>query len=208
MGARSGAATLTPFIVEGDTEADRRALARRVRKSAFTPLDTSGEHERSAGWVEFEDSESWELAPTSFLFGDNLILSWRVDQIRVPASRVKSELEAWSKTYAESQGKAPGKMAKTEAKETILRKLRRRVLPTTKTTDVTWNFDSGRLWIWSTTEKLLEEVTDILHSELGLQLHRLSPGARVQLSGEDLSKLNPSAKLWGADVAEEVGRHV
>ena len=206
MGAKSGAATLTAFTTQ-TSSTDRGSLARRVRKSPFTPLDPSGEEDRSAGWVEFEDHDRTDLAPSSFLFNQHLLLTWRIDQIRVPAARVRSQMEAFAREYREREGKPPGKSAKTEAKERIVKALRKRVLPTSKTVDVSWSFDTGRVWIWNTSERVLEEVVDILERELGLELHRLSPGARCELAGIEVESLSPTPELWGSDVAAEVKRH-
>src|SRR5262245_37862846 len=97
-----GAITFCRFRAEsiGDRPKDvKRWLSRGFRARAFEPIDPSTDTDRSAGWVEIEDTEKTELAPQSFLHGEYVLVTWRIDRLRVPASIVKSELDAWSKKF-------------------------------------------------------------------------------------------------------------
>ena len=208
MPVLSGSVTFARFRAERtkkkSTKQPERSLANALRAAAFSRLDTSGDQERSAGWVQVEDPDAVELAPSSFLFGDHLLVTWRIDAVRVPASALKRELAEWSRRYEEKAGHPPYRADKAAEKEVILKRLRKRAFVATRTHDVCWNQKSDEVQIWAGSRKAIEEVQIALEETFGLALHATSPGARVDAAGLDPAKLRPTAALFGDDVVREV----
>lgn len=211
MPLERGSVTFTRFAVErtrADPKDARRSLATALRRHAFEPLDPSGEEDRAAGWVELEDPESSNLAPASFLFGDHLLIAWRVDTLRVPTAHVRAELDRWARAHEAESGQPPKRAEKTAQKELIVKKLRKRAFPTRRTYDVSWSFETDQLLIWTTTKKVLEEVTEVMEESMGLRLHALSPGALCQLQDIDPDAVQPTDALFGEEVVQEARARV
>ena len=211
MPVLKGAVTFARFRAERTKEEPkdlRRSLANVLRKSAFEPLDPAGDEDRSAGWVELEDTEATELSPGRFLYGDFLMVSWRVDTLRVPAPRLKAELDQWSRVHEAQHGEAPKRTAKKAQKELILKKLRRQAFPSTRTYDVTWNLESNVIFVWSSARKIVDEIAVALEEGFGLRLHAQSPGALVERSGIVEDNIEPTPELFGQDVVSEARSRV
>ncbi|MEQ8279700.1 MAG: recombination-associated protein RdgC [Deltaproteobacteria bacterium] len=202
-----GAVTYSRFRAEHHkepTKDPRRSLANALRKGAFEPLDQSGEQDRSAGWVELEDHQATDLAPSRFLYGSYLLATWRVDSVRVPAALVRSEIDAWSRAFEEKIGHPPKRADKSAQKEIILKKLRRRAFVSTQTFDVSWNLDTNAVQLWASSKKIVEEIQVAIEEAFDVTLHSTSPGARVDASDVDVDKIRATPELFGDDVALQV----
>ena len=88
----------------------KRSLSEALRRSAFEELDPGGDEDRASGWVELEDQDAVDLAPSRFIFGDYLMVSWRVDTLRVPTARVKAELDRWARVHEAERGEHIGRV--------------------------------------------------------------------------------------------------
>ncbi len=185
----------------------RRSLARDLRGESFQPLDTLGEQERATGWVELYDHESVELPPARFLFGPHLMVTYRVDQRRVPAALVKRTLDDWAKDYAQRQGRPPKRTERTEQKELIIKGLRKQAFVTTKTFDVSWNLDTNEVLVWSSARKTIDEIQVALEETFDLQLTTRSPGRLAEASNASPVVLAPTIDLFGVDFAPQEGNH-
>lgn len=196
-----GATTFSRFRAtpKGERPKDiKRWLSRGFRDRAFEPLDKNGEEDSSGGFVELEDADKTELAPTSFLHGELVLISYRIDRIRVPAAAIRAELDAWSKSFAEREARPPRRSERAEEKETIALKLKKRAFPTTKLTDVSYSLKSEHLQIWTTQRSVVDEVQTALEEALDLRLLPLGPGAyanSLDLDDEAEANLAPTAEL-------------
>lgn len=210
MPIHKGAVTASRYVVvEGGKSGkdQRRTLANGLRKLAFEPLDRDGDEDRSAGWVEVENHDSTELAPSSFLLGEHVILTWRIDALRVPTAQAKAELETWAKAFQTKHSRPPSKKERSEEKELIIRKLRKRAFISSKTFDVSWSQSTGVVLIWASSRKVVEEVIVALEESVGLTLRSTSPGASAEAAGIDADQLSPTAALFGEETAQETKRH-
>jgi recombination associated protein RdgC len=211
MPVLKGAVTFARFRAERTKEEPkdlRRSLSNALRKSAFEPLDPTSDEDRAAGWVELEDTESTELAPGRFMFGDYLMASWRVDTLRVPAPRLKAELEQWTRAHEAQHGEPPKRAAKKAQKELILKKLRRQAFPASRTYDVTWNLETDVIFVWASGRKIVDEIVVALEEGFGLRLHAQSPGALVERAEISKDNIEPTPELFGQDVVSEARSRV
>jgi recombination associated protein RdgC len=211
MPVRRGSVSFARFRAASDkpkSKDPRRSLAAALRKRAFEPLDREGEEDRAAGWVELDDPDSAALAPGSFLFGDHVVVTWRVDALRIPAAMVRAEVDAWAKVHEAKHGQPPRRQEKKAQKELVLRKLRRQAFMSTKTFDVSWNAGTDHVEIWATSAKVIEEIQVAFEETFGVHLVPRSPGALAGEAGVDVSTIEPTAALFGTDVATEARAHV
>jgi DNA recombination-dependent growth factor C len=183
----------------------RRSVPKGLRRKAFQPLVVDSEDDRSAGWVEVENSELIEFPPERLVFGEHFLFAYRVDRLRVPSSVVKSELAAFAAAYEEENGHPPTRSQKKAQKELIERKLKRRAFPSRKVYDVSWNTQSGVLAIWATAQNTVEEMHLFIEESLEIRLHPMTPGAIADSLDLPRGALTPTADLIGAVLAGEVG---
>ena len=202
----NGAVSLTRFrVLKTPTRGKDwpRAFVQRLRRQRFEPLDPEGtEEERSAGWVELHDADSSRLAPGQVFFGDDLLVSWRIDQVRVPPSVLRKALSDWQYAFESERGRKPTKKEKAEEKEQTLRRLRRKAFVTTQTHDLRWRMDVDELQFWTTSHRVIDEMVVAVEESLGLVLRPMGPGGRwnSELHGETA----PTPELFGgAGVADE-----
>lgn len=200
----SGSVTFARHRVEpGDKPRDpRRSLAQALKKHAFSPLDRDGPDEKSSGWVEVEDPDASDFKADAILRGDWLVVSWRVDTLRVPASALKAELATWQRTFTQEEGRPPKKAEKSEQKELLTKKLKKRAFVRTQTCDVAWNLETHNLLIWTASNRVLDDVRGALEDTFKLALTPLTPGALADARGLDES-LFPTPELFGSMVVAE-----
>ncbi len=168
-----GAATFTRYRVETDgrTPSDwKKNLAKSLRHRAFVPLKLDGPDERAQGFVELADTDAAEFSAGSLYDGEWAIFSYRIDEVRLPVSAVKSELEKWQKQFERENERKPGKREKGDAKEEIRRTLRIRFPLATKTFDVSWNIEGGTLLVWASSRKAIDEVQEAVEQAFKLRL--------------------------------------
>lgn len=197
----SGAINLVRFrVIDGpvDPKAGTRQIAQGLQQCAFEPIDQDkGEVDRSVGWVELYDTDSTQLKPKDVLLGEDVILCWRVDQVRVPPAVLRSALEEWQYSFEQNKQRKPTKREKTEEKEVILRNLRKKAFLTSQLYDVRWCIPTQELQIWATSTKIIDEIVIALEESLGLIMKPLGPGARWELS--ELKDIAPTPELFGRE---------
>ena len=200
-----GSASYSRFKVLRDEKPKdpRRSLANAFKKGAFEELSPDAEEDRSAGWVEIDDSDATTFASGSFTFGEQVIVSWRVDQLKVPSALLRAQVDRWARGFQAEKGRAAARTEKREQKDLLQKQLRRRAFPVSRTHDVSWNLSSDELYIWSTSRKTVEEIIEALEDGLGLKLRGCSPGALSEAA--DVSDLMPTDSLFGDGILGMAG---
>jgi DNA recombination-dependent growth factor C len=189
-----GALTFARFRVRSTQERPKdvkRWLSKGLRARAFEPIERGSEEDRSAGFVELENEDSTELSPSSFLFGEYVLVSYRVDRLRVPASALKAELEAWTREFTKDKGRPPRKPERAEQRETVMKRLRSRALPVRRTHDVSWSLKTDCLEIWALPKGLVDEIVDCLSATFDLELTPIRPSTLME------GDLTPTPELFG-----------
>lgn len=186
-----------------DAAKSSRSVVAALRRDAFTELDrTSGEEPRSVGWVELDDHDETRFLPSNVVVGGEVYATWRVDEVKVPAALIRSELARWQAQHEAAKARRATRREKLEEKEVILRRLRKQAFVSTKTCDVRWREAEGEVQIWATSAKLVEEVIIALEDGMGLRLRPLGPGARWE-DGER-PDVRPTRALVGEEVPDGV----
>lgn len=175
----------------------KRFLARALQSRSFEPIARESDEVRAAGWVELEDAQSVELTPSKFIYGEYALFAWRVDTLRVPASAVRAELEAWSTKFESNNGRPPSRSERRHEKDAVSQKLRARAFPTTRTYDVSWSLTRGTVEVWAATRKIVEEIQTAFEESFELKLHPLSPRALAEKMGVPEDSLTPTSELFG-----------
>lgn len=179
-------------------------LTRGLRSKAFEPLDPKSEEDRAAGFVELENPERAEFASGDLFQGERALFAWRVDELKVSARTLKSELEKWAAAFQQEKGREPRRAEKAEARDALRRKLRTRTEPKVKVLDVSWNLTTHQVQVWATSRKLVDEIQAQLEDRLHVRLVPRTPAAFVQAAAVDVETLTPTAELFGAGLDGEV----
>jgi DNA recombination-dependent growth factor C len=173
-----GAVTFSRLRAEplGKSSSDQAQwLARGLRLRAFHPIDRSGDQDRSAGFVALEDNDSVDFEPGDFLQGDYLLVTWRVDQLKIPSATLRAELEKWRQAFEKDNARPPGRVERAEARLAIRQELRNHTNPSTRTVDVSWNLSTHEAQVWTVSRSMLDEVVDGLEKAFGVKLTPLVP---------------------------------
>lgn len=178
----------------------KRWLLKGLSQNAFEELDRKGEDDRAAGFVELEDPEATGFPPSRLFYGERALFSWRIDQLRISAGALRSELEKWKASFEKENGRRPARSEVSERRAALRQLLRSRATPVTKTHDVSLHLKTDELQIWSSSRKVVEEIALALETGLEVQLRPLSPGARAQAEGVSDDALRPTAALLGVEI--------
>jgi DNA recombination-dependent growth factor C len=171
MGAHKGTVTVRRYVVRGEPPRERARIMKGVRAHTFVPIDPAGQVERSIGWACAQDTDDEATSENSFL-GDALVLALRVDTLKPPASLVKRLVAQKLKAL----GKKPGRREKQAAKDEVVKTLRGRAFPSTRSYDVVWQLQEGRVFFWSHAKGANELLADLFAKSFGLELVPHGPG--------------------------------
>ncbi len=184
----------------------KNGLGSELAKGAFSPLDReTADEERAAGFVEWGNRDGTAFSPASVVFGDDILLGWRVDVVRVPAAQTKEALAEWSAQFESKHGRKPTGREKREEKEVLLRGLRKQAFVASKVHDVRWRRASNELQVWATATRLVEEVAVAVEDHLKLRLAPLGPGPRWEEGGRSVEGLGPTPLLFSVEVLGAAG---
>lgn len=207
MPLQSGSATFSRFTVEPPAGDPRKWLSRSLVNGKFEPLDLQrSEEDRSAGFVEREETDSTRFGVGAVALGEWALFAWRIDSVAVRASAVKAELSKWEAAFASKSRRPPARAERATARETIRRELRLRTPVATRTFDVSWNLKTNELLVWVASRKVVDEIAAAIESAFGATLTPGSPAALAARSGAVLEKLGPTLELVGAPRGAEVAR--
>jgi recombination associated protein RdgC len=201
-----GATTFSRYRVETDkppSPAWKRTLPAALRARAFEPLKPDAPEERSAGFVELHDRDQSQFTPGTLYELEYALFSLRVDEVRIPASVIKDQLERWTKVFQAENERLPGRKEKNDAKLEIRSRLRTRFPLATRTFDVSWNLDSGQLQIWAGSRKAVDEVEAAIELAFKVKLVPLVPVTVATALGIAEKSLMPTPALSLPDAQQE-----
>lgn len=206
MSLQSGSATFSRFTVEPPAGDPRKWLTRGLTRGRFEPLDLQrSEDDRSAGFVEREETDSTRFGVGAVTLGEWALFAWRVDQVAVRASAVKAELSRWEAAFTAQSRRPPARAERAAARETIRRELRLRTPVSTRTWEIAWNLESRELLLWVASRKLVDEIAVAMETAFGAKLAPCSPAALVA-RGAGSAGLSPTPELVGTPRGAEVAR--
>lgn len=197
MGAFSGSVTFTKFYAqaaasgpgapEGDAVGDpseahalpegfRERFVEAIQLRAFRPLRPEEDDEQRAGWVAIEHPFDLELLPEKVYFNDYLNLGLRVDRWRIPSPLFRATFaEAERALLAERGLSKLTRSQKQDLQDTVMRQLRRKVVPAMKVVDLSWHLPSMVVRFFHPSPSMHEVLADLFEQTFGYQLLPESP---------------------------------
>jgi DNA recombination-dependent growth factor C len=143
----------------------------RIRLRAFTDLDPDSPDEEKSGWCVAETPLDLGLLHEQIFLGTYIVLGLRTDRWRVPRALLKAELEQAISAWHERTGRDKiGRKDKEELKFRVMRRLRKRVVPSMRHVDMCWNIDNGSVSLWTRAERTKEDFRVLFEQTFSLEL--------------------------------------
>lgn len=206
-----GAVTFSRFRVragaKGLPQDLSRSLGKALRSRAFEPIDRQTDEERAAGFVELEAEDGVEFRAGSLFRGEHALFAYRVDTLKVPSAQLQAELKKWQETFEAENDRPPARAERTRAKTELRDMLRKRVEPSVRIHEVSWNLKTHDLSIWSSNRRAIEEVQLAIESLFDMNLEARVPAALALEAGISETALAPTPELLGADATAEEASH-
>ena len=156
-----GTASFVCFTVEGhlpDMSLDY--LANKVTAFSFKDIDDTFD-EASLGWVSVLDMFDASFSHASFMVGDYLVLSLRLDERKVSPSIIKKFVQKEeARVRAEREVPRLSKSVRTQIKERVTSELLRKSFPVPTVFDLFWNLSEARVYVFTTNKKALSLIED------------------------------------------------
>jgi hypothetical protein len=194
MGALRGKLTYSKFYVDGEVPKDLPGTSmRRIRGSAMRPLSPEEDETTRHGWCAIEDPNVIELGHEHVFVDELVCLGLRIDTWVVPKPLLRAHLEDAEQSLLEKKGlEKLGRKAKADLKLFVLKRLRKNLVPASKSIDLVWDTSSGIARFFSQSPKNHLLVQELFEKTFKLRLVPASAGVRA-----DRMKLDARAEaLW------------
>lgn len=166
---------------------------KRIRASASQPLNPDEDISERHGWCSIEDPMDTELDHEKIFFNEYLCLGLRIDRWVVPKPLLNAHLRDAEEALLQKKGlEKLGRKAKADLKLFVLKKLRRQLMPSTKSIDFVWNVQTGVARFFSQSARIHLLVQELFEKTFRLRLVPESPGTAAERRGLDARQ----QKFW------------
>ena len=208
MSARRGSLTLTRLFVRGKPPTDiRKPFLAAIRLRAFQPLDPDGEASESSGWCVLDRPFDLEFESDKVFEDRFVLLGFRTDRFRVPPAMVRAQLaDEQARLLSRLNRDRLSRNERLELKDKIVLRLRKKLAPATRSTDVVWDVDGGVVLFFSHSRRGIADFTAHFERTFKLELEEDSPylaAVRADLPRallRELDRVEPSRILAPAKV--------
>ncbi|HEY4103981.1 MAG TPA: hypothetical protein VGM44_08820, partial [Polyangiaceae bacterium] len=169
----------TRFFTQGALPKDlRRRFLEAARLRKFQPLKPDDEALEASGWCVMERPFDLELDSAKIFHDSYVLLGFRVDRYRIPGVLLKSQVADEEQRLLDRTKKPKlSRNEKLEIKDRVAMRLRKKVLPTSKATDVCWHLDSGTLLFFGHSKRAILDFTALFEKTFAMPLVEDSPYA-------------------------------
>lgn len=201
LGALRGSLTFSRFYIVGDVPEDLPGFGlKRIRANACQELDPEEDLAEKHGWANVLDPYDVDLDHEKIFYNEYAVLSMRVDRWVVPGPLLKAHLREAEEKLLERKGlEKIGRKAKADLKALVLKKLRKQLVPVTRSADLVWNVNTGVVLFFSHAKKSHELVQELFEKTFKLQLLLESPGTALDRRG-----MTPAEELLFANLEPTV----
>lgn len=176
MGLMSTSVSVSRFRVEGNLEKpEMEAVAKGLKENALSEIEDAAA-EKTVGWTPFRTPYRPLFEDRSFVVGEYLVFSLRIDRKSIPSKVLKKEIaDASTKRLAESGRLYLSRSEKKMIRDEVAHRLILRIPATPNLYDLIWSLDRRFVWFFSTLKSANEELETLFAKSFRLTLVRLFP---------------------------------
>ena len=164
----------------------------RIKSFCFRDIDDSTD-EYSIGWVSVANMFDTEFRYASYLNGDYITLTMRIDERKVsPAILKKFVQKEEERVKIEKQIPKIGRTLKAEIKERVRAELTRKAIPIPAVYDICWNLSESNIICFTTNKKIHAILEDLFKDCFGFTIIQQIPYITAEhlLNEEEISRLS------------------
>jgi DNA recombination-dependent growth factor C len=200
MGLLSSSVSLTRYKVEGKLEDPvLDTIAKGLHKFAVSEIDDDAT-DKTVGWTSFQNPYQPDFSGSSFVYGNYLVFSLRIDKKSISPKVVKKHYTREMAKRMEDTGRDfLSRNEKTMIKDRVLNMLSLRIPATPNIYDIIWNYEESYLWFFTNLKSANEDLETLFSQSFRLTLIRLFPYTMAELTSalsdserDDLNNLSPT----------------
>jgi DNA recombination-dependent growth factor C len=192
MSLLKGTASFVRFTVEGKLpDNSLEYIAQRVVAYSFKDIDETYD-EYSIGWVSILNMFDTKFEYASYIAGDYIILTLRIDERKVAPAILKKYLQKEEERIKrEQQIPRLGRAVKAQIKERIKTELMRKAIPIPTTFELCWNLGNSTILFYTTNKKVHSVFEDFFRETFGVLVRQQIPYviAEYLLDSGEVSKM-------------------
>lgn len=176
MGFLKGTASFVRFSVVGELpENALDFIADRIISFSFQDIDDTYD-EYSIGWVSINNMFDSQFQYASYVAGDFITLTLRIDERKVsPAILKKIVQKEEERVRLEKQVPKLSRSVKIQIKERVQTELMRKAIPIPATFELCWSLSDSTLLFFSTNKKIHAILEDYFKESFGLLIRQQIP---------------------------------
>lgn len=176
MSFLKGSASFVRFSVEGELpENGLDFIADRVVSFSFQDIDETYD-EYSIGWVSILNMFDSQFEYASYVAGDYITLTLRIDERKVsPAILKKFVAKEEERVRLEKQLPKLSRSVKVQIKERVRTELMRKAIPIPAVYELCWSLSNNTLLFFSTNKKAQAILEDFFKESFGLLIRQQIP---------------------------------
>ncbi|TKB11634.1 recombination-associated protein RdgC [Desulforhopalus sp. IMCC35007] len=176
MGLLKGSGSFVRFSVEGELPENLLDyVASRVASFSFQDIDDTYD-EYSIGWVSILNMFDSQFKYASYVAGDYITLTLRVDERKVsPAILKKVVQKEEERERLEKELPKLSRSMRVQIKERVRTELMRKAIPIPTTYELCWSLTDSTLLFFSTNKKAQALLEDYFKESFGLLIRQQIP---------------------------------
>jgi hypothetical protein len=162
MGLLKGAFTFSQFrLMDRLPEPFSERIDQQIRKYAFQDLTKSSE-EKNLGWTGLDNVLDTDFRHASYIWGDYLLFSLRIDRRMIPPSLLKLRiLEAEKQYLAEKKQKKIDRHRREDIGERVRLDLLNHTQPVPAFYEICWSVSGQSVLFTSLSDKVIDDFQDL-----------------------------------------------
>jgi len=176
MGILSASVSITRYHIEGKLKAPiLDTIAQGLEKNKVTEIDGDS-MEKASGWTSFQHPYQPDFKGSSFVYGNYLVFSLRLDKKNISPKILQKHFMMESASRLAATGRQYlSRSEKKQLRDLVNHDLSLKIPATPYVYDLIWDYEASALWFFTNLKAANEELETLFTRSFGLTLIRLFP---------------------------------